>query len=81
MAIFIGNFYLISTNLLAIYWHGPRRHKKMKACQSISTNLSTNDKIWIVFVKNPKKDRDINFAKERSTGILVKSNQEMITDL
>ena len=53
--------------------------EKMKACRNKSTNISIDDEIQNIFVKNPEKD--IDFVQEWSADKSVKSNHEMETDL
>ena len=55
--------------------------EKMKACQNKSKNISTDDEIQNILVKNPEKDIDIDFVQELSADKSVKSNHEMETDL
>ena len=55
--------------------------EKMKACQNESTNISIDDEIQNILVKNPEKDIDIDFVQELSTDKLGKSNREMEADL
>ena len=52
-----------------------------KTNQNDSTNVSINDVIHNISVKNPKKCIDIDFVKETSTDELVNRNQEMVADL
>ena len=55
--------------------------EKVKACQNKSTNISIDDEIQNILVKNPEKDIDIDFIQELSAYKSVKSNHEMETDL
>ena len=55
--------------------------EKMKACQNKSKNISIDDEIQNILVKNPEKDIDIDFVQELSADKSVKSNHEMETDL
>ena len=55
--------------------------EKMKACQNKSTNISIDDEMQNILVKNPEKDIDIDFVQELSAEKSVKSNDEMETDL
>ena len=55
--------------------------EKMKMCQHKSTNISIDDEIQNILVKNPEKDIAIDFVQELSADKLVKSNHEMGTDL
>ena len=55
--------------------------EKMKACQNKSTNISIDDEIQNISVKNSEKDIDIDFVQELSADKSVKSNYEMETDL
>ena len=48
--------------------------EKMKACQNKSTNISTDDEIQNILVKNPEKDIHIDFVQELRADKLVKSN-------
>ena len=48
--------------------------EKMKACQYKSTNISTDDEIQNILVKNPEKDIDISFVQELSADKLVENN-------
>lgn len=52
-----------------------------KTNQNDSTNVSINDVIHNISVKNPKKCINIDFVKETSTDELVNRNQEMVADL
>ena len=54
--------------------------EKMKACQNKSTNISIDDEIQNILVKNPEKDMDIDFVQELSADKSVKSNHDMETD-
>ena len=53
----------------------------MEGYQNESRNISINHEIQKIFVKNTKKYIDIDFVKETSTDKLVKSNEEMVSDL
>ena len=55
--------------------------EKMKACQNKSTNISIDDEIQNILVKNPEKDIDIDSVQELSTDKSVKSNREKEIDL
>ena len=55
--------------------------EKMKVCQNKSTNISIDDEIQNMLVKNPENDIDIDFVPELSADKSVKSNHEMETDL
>ena len=55
--------------------------EKMKACQNKSTNISIDDEIENILVKNPEKDIDIDFVQELGADKSVKSNHEMEKDL
>ena len=55
--------------------------EKIKACQNKSTNISIDDEIQNILVKNPEKVIDIDFVQELSGDKSVKSNHEMETDL
>ena len=48
--------------------------KKMKVCQNKSTNISIDDEIQNILVKNPEKDIDIDFVQELSAEKSIKSN-------
>ena len=55
--------------------------EKMKACQNKSKNISIDDEIQNILVKNPEKDIDIDFVQELSADKSAKSSHEMETDL
>ena len=55
--------------------------EKLKVYQNKSTNISIDDKIQNILVKNPEKDVDVDFIQELSADKSVKSNHEMETDL
>ena len=55
--------------------------EKLKVYQNKSTNISIDDEIQNILVKNPEKDVDVDFIQELSADKSVKSNHEMETDL
>ena len=55
--------------------------KKKKACQNKSTNISIDDEIQNILVRNPGKVIDIDFVQELSADKSLKSNHEMEIDL
>ena len=52
---------------------------KTEAQQNQSTNVSINEVIENILVKNPEKYIDTSYVKKTITDKLVKSNQEMVT--
>ena len=54
--------------------------EKTKARQNKSANISIDDEIQIILVKNPEKDIDTDFLQELTAGKLVKNKHEMETD-
>ena len=52
---------------------------KTEAQQNQSTNVSINEVIENILVKNPEKYLDTSYVKKTITDNLVKSNQEMVT--
>ena len=58
-----------------------KMEEKLKVYQNKSTNISIDDEIQNILVKNPEKDVDVDFIQELSADKSVKSNHEMETDL